>query len=206
MGSWGEQFSTGDQSNDVRQNFYESQFKVCQKCKAGNIEKNTTPAGCRHNGDGYGTEVFKCLDCGWETSFMYDEGGDSYYYELSQKRSHSTPKQTYDQLGEHRKLYYWKQYQKIPEDGLRRMMLLERISPTDIDLFFENILIDIATARRDGILIDEEKQKEAISTTLTPELKKKYDKIRTLIPEAECRANMKDDGIIQSDIEDFFRM
>lgn len=39
-------------------------------------------AGCRMNGDAYGTTVFTCTECNWKTSFQYDEASDdSYYYE-----------------------------------------------------------------------------------------------------------------------------
>lgn len=83
MGSWGEQFSTGDQSNDSRNAFYESSFKKCMGCGVeGAIDSKDHVAGCRHNGDGYGTTVFTCTKCRWSTSFQYDEAGDCYYYEV----------------------------------------------------------------------------------------------------------------------------
>ena len=81
MASWGTQFSTGDQFRGSREDFWKSGFKVCQSCGKSKITSRTEVAGCRHNGDGYGTEVFTCGECGWETSFQYDEAGDSYYYE-----------------------------------------------------------------------------------------------------------------------------
>jgi hypothetical protein len=75
MSSWGEQFSTGDQGVD-RITFWEKDFKICPKCNwTGKFTNTTHCAGCRMNGDGYGTEVFKCEGCGWQTSFLYDESG-----------------------------------------------------------------------------------------------------------------------------------
>lgn len=81
MASWGTQFSTGDQSKDSREVFWAGGFKTCQSCGKQTITSKTEVAGCRHNGDGYGTEVFTCTTCGWETSFQYDEQGDCYFYE-----------------------------------------------------------------------------------------------------------------------------
>mmetsp|Transcript_9687 Transcript_9687/g.22596 ORF Transcript_9687/g.22596 Transcript_9687/m.22596 type:complete len:165 (+) Transcript_9687:1893-2387(+) len=82
MVSIGQQFSTGDQG-DSRKAFWESGFKTCPKCQKKEIQSTEHGAGCRMNGDGYGTEVFKCKACSWETSFQYDEAGETYYYETS---------------------------------------------------------------------------------------------------------------------------
>lgn len=109
MASWGTQFSTGDQSKDSREPFWASGFKVCQSCSGKNITSKTEVAGCRHNGDGYGTEVFTCKDCGWETSFQYDEAGDSYYYETrywgGRAPPPAPPKPPYVMSEEKRKVY-----------------------------------------------------------------------------------------------------
>ena len=81
MGSWGEQFSTGDQSRESRKEFANSGFSTCPKCKQSKIKEERHSAGCRMNGDGYGTTVFECLECKWKTSFQYDDASDVYYYE-----------------------------------------------------------------------------------------------------------------------------
>lgn len=80
MGSFGEQFAIGDQS-DNRKEFWRNGFRVCPKCKKSNIKEDVDCAGCRHNGDGYGTTVFTCSDCNWVSSFQYDEASSPYYYE-----------------------------------------------------------------------------------------------------------------------------
>ena len=74
MGSWGEQFSTGDQG-DTRKTFWKSGCRSCPSCHGTKVNSETHCAGCRHNGDGYGTEVYTCADCQWTTSFQYDEAG-----------------------------------------------------------------------------------------------------------------------------------
>mmetsp|Transcript_7648 Transcript_7648/g.18415 ORF Transcript_7648/g.18415 Transcript_7648/m.18415 type:complete len:185 (+) Transcript_7648:72-626(+) len=92
----GSQFSTGDQSQSVRETFWASGFRKCpNNCSAMNDDGSTKPggrtnstivsedhvAGCRFNGDAYGTTVFRCSSCKWQTSFQYDEASDTYYYE-----------------------------------------------------------------------------------------------------------------------------
>lgn len=79
MVSIGSQFSTGDQAS--RESFWRSGFKICNSCQKQCIKEEDHVAGCRHNGDGYGTTVFTCTACGWKTSFQYDEASDLYYYE-----------------------------------------------------------------------------------------------------------------------------
>lgn len=90
MSAWGSQFSSGDQTVENRKFFCKSHFQICPKCyqnnpnlKKSKIESDRIPAGCRMNGDAYGTTVFKCLDCKWETSFQWDDANDCYYYETS---------------------------------------------------------------------------------------------------------------------------
>lgn len=81
MVSIGSQFSTGDQGSN-KLSFWSSGYKTCQGCSAKDtIKGEDHVAGCRYNGDAYGTTVFKCQDCGWKTSFQYDEASDVYYYE-----------------------------------------------------------------------------------------------------------------------------
>mmetsp|Transcript_11280 Transcript_11280/g.23086 ORF Transcript_11280/g.23086 Transcript_11280/m.23086 type:complete len:189 (-) Transcript_11280:1937-2503(-) len=88
MAAWGSQFSTGDQGN--REEFWRSGFQTCQNSscqsrkqdpKPKTIRSEDVPAGCRMNGDGYGTTVFTCSECGWKTSFQYDDASEPYYYE-----------------------------------------------------------------------------------------------------------------------------
>mmetsp|Transcript_20463 Transcript_20463/g.51869 ORF Transcript_20463/g.51869 Transcript_20463/m.51869 type:complete len:285 (-) Transcript_20463:516-1370(-) len=83
MAAWGSQFSSGDQSSDARKAFWANGFKTCVVCGS-TVTETKEVAGCRHNGDGYGTDVFTCTNpkCSWSTSFQYDEAGDGpYYYE-----------------------------------------------------------------------------------------------------------------------------
>lgn len=80
MASWGNQYSTGDQGNP-KITFWRGGFKTCPQCQGEKIKSTEVCAGCRHNGDGYGTAEFKCEDCGWHTSFQYDEAAETYYYE-----------------------------------------------------------------------------------------------------------------------------
>lgn len=72
MSSWGKQFSVGDQGTG-RKDFWSTGYSACPTCQSQKITHETHCAGCRHNGDGYGTEVYKCEGCGWETSYQYDE-------------------------------------------------------------------------------------------------------------------------------------
>jgi len=72
MTSWGEQFSQGDQGGNKKV-FYVNGYSCCPTCEGTNFTSETHCAGVRRNGDGYGTEVFTCKDCSWETSFQYDE-------------------------------------------------------------------------------------------------------------------------------------
>lgn len=82
MAVWGKQFSSGDQTLVSRQAFWRSGFRTCQSCRIGPIQEAQEGAGCRMNGDGYGTTVFTCLNCNWNTSFQYDDASeDCYYYE-----------------------------------------------------------------------------------------------------------------------------
>ncbi len=78
------QFSCGDQTNESRIKFSNSDFKICVQCNSSNIEKIENKAGCRFSStcDAYGTDVFICKSCNWSTSFQWDEAGDGpYYYE-----------------------------------------------------------------------------------------------------------------------------
>lgn len=80
MSSWGSQFSEGDHGWN-RTLFWDSSYSVCPACKGTDLSHVDYTAGCRHNGDGYGTTVYTCKGCGWVTSFHYDESSSPYYYE-----------------------------------------------------------------------------------------------------------------------------
>eukprot|EP01137_Pigoraptor_chileana_P036824 Opistho-2@33059 len=97
-GAWGEQFTAGDQTLDLRMSLYESWFKECSLCGA-DVTEDVNCAGCRHNGDGYGTSVFTCDKCGWSTSFQYDEAGDTYFYETRSWKKR-LPSKSVSELGE----------------------------------------------------------------------------------------------------------
>ncbi len=75
------QFSTGDQAYESRIAFFHLRFKQCIKCAGLKIKEEREVDGCRMNGDAYGTDVFTCADCGWFTSFQWDDASDTYYYE-----------------------------------------------------------------------------------------------------------------------------
>jgi hypothetical protein len=77
------QFKTGDQSEESRRAFVKLYFKQCVKCSSTKIEEERFVDGVRMNGDAYGTTVFTCGDCGWKTSFQYDDSSDCYYYETA---------------------------------------------------------------------------------------------------------------------------
>jgi hypothetical protein len=77
-------FSVGDQSNIARLTFLKNKCKKCYKCNSSNILFTKYVCGCRMNGDGYGVEVYKCNDCNWETSYLYDENDNcDYYFEIN---------------------------------------------------------------------------------------------------------------------------
>jgi hypothetical protein len=80
--NFGQQFSSGDQGA-LKVKFWRSGMQSCPRCGSG-VRTETHCAGCRMNGDGYGTEVYACTStegCGWSTSFQYDDASDTYYYE-----------------------------------------------------------------------------------------------------------------------------
>ena len=100
MVSIGSQFSVGEQSRSIREAFWRSGFSKCQNMSCSSTENGEKTiqsedhvAGCRMNGDGYGTTVFTCRVCGWQTSFQYDEASEIYYYETEgYKRNPPEPK------------------------------------------------------------------------------------------------------------------
>mmetsp|Transcript_84906 Transcript_84906/g.245313 ORF Transcript_84906/g.245313 Transcript_84906/m.245313 type:complete len:154 (-) Transcript_84906:308-769(-) len=87
MVSLGSQFSAGDQGGG-KEAFWRSGFKDCQgaSCRgrdrgASTVASESHTAGCRMNGDAYGTTVYTCTACGWSTSFQWDDASDTHFYE-----------------------------------------------------------------------------------------------------------------------------
>ena len=92
MAVCGNQFSAGDQGPS-KEAFWRTGCSQCQNisCSRTSVDQKTIvsedfPAGCRMNGDGYGTTVYTCHVCGWKTSFQYDDASEPYYYETRHYR------------------------------------------------------------------------------------------------------------------------
>jgi hypothetical protein len=75
------QVKVGDQTDEGRRAFWATLCKKCPKCGGENITEEKQIVACRINGDAYGTNVFTCGGCAWQTSFEWDEHGDNYWYE-----------------------------------------------------------------------------------------------------------------------------
>lgn len=154
MGSWGEQFSVGDQGINKRQ-FWRDDFHKCPFCTMDNFTQVSTVAGCRHNGDGYGTAVFTCNSCGWCTSFHYDESSTPVFYEM---RGVNPDKNYVEPLPEPtppRKLgtYIKTRYQALRvaegDEACRAMMIRDFYSEEVIaDFFGTKAMNKMAEARR----------------------------------------------------------
>eukprot|EP01083_Nonionella_stella_P017358 48548_1 len=129
------QFSSGDQSGSGRKKFWASGFKTCQKCLKKTIKETDHVAGCRMNGDGYGTTVFNCTSCGWKTSFQYDDAATPYYYET---RSWKAGIKGMDISN----LKNWLKYVKLPE--IAKLFDQELIDGERISLVNENSLLQWA--------------------------------------------------------------
>lgn len=139
MGSWGEQFSSGDQGA-ARRAFYDHGRSSCPQCQSTEIGLEKHVAGCRHNGDGYGTEVFTCNTCQWSTSFQYDEAGDCYYYEM---RSHPSPGPavtSYEPITVKDRQRFFTLRRLAPAEQVRSMMTVQRFDPAHIDAFLREPL------------------------------------------------------------------
>jgi predicted RNA-binding Zn-ribbon protein involved in translation (DUF1610 family) len=139
MSSWGEQFSVGDQG-DNRATFHSSGMSKCPSCGSTEIKEEKHVAGCRHNGDGYGTEVYTCQKCSWTTSFQYDEAGDSYYYEMNYGKYRQEPPPPPPHMDLNADLV--RKYLKIrrigiPDGGIELNLKQEGCDPDDIKRFFE---------------------------------------------------------------------
>jgi hypothetical protein len=203
MSSWGEQTSIGDQTTDSRFEFWKSGFKECQLCHQRNIKEEVNSAGCRHNGDGYGTVFFICQNegCGWKTSFLYDEAdGGPYYYETRTWTTGGIAKPaprvpSYHALTPYQIEILDKMRLVCPEHQVLQHMTTMPFHPDDIKRYLKTPI------RRP---VQEARAEIRQLTGLTSELKAKYSRIASLIPEAGVRNNMKEEGIAQADIDAFF--
>ncbi len=103
------------------------------------MKETTHSAGCRRNGDGYGTAVFACGKdgCGWVTSFRYDEGGDGPYYHETRswaaEKEAKQPKQPqYPTLSVTKRTQYKQMLNQADAATVERMMTLQGYAPGDI--------------------------------------------------------------------------
>ena len=87
MSSWGTQISVGDQSRRSKMSFANDRYAHCCQCQSDQITKHTDVAGVRHNGDAYGTDIYRCEVCGWSTSYQWDDASEVYYYETMDYRN-----------------------------------------------------------------------------------------------------------------------
>ena len=74
------QFSAGNQG-EHKWKFRATYMKECPVCYSKEIAEEKFPEACRMNGDAFGTTVFTCKGCNWNTSFQWDDSCDDYYYE-----------------------------------------------------------------------------------------------------------------------------
>jgi len=140
MSSWSDQFSEGDQGAG-RKIFFNNYYSRCTSCKGKNIEHKDVCAGCRHNGDGYGTAVYKCRDCGWSTSFLYDESDTPYYYETKKWKQPNpndpAPPKPVKVIGQYIKETKWLPMRpRMSDDDMRAIMLADGYTNDIISAFF----------------------------------------------------------------------
>lgn len=138
MSSWGEQVTVGDQGEN-KKHFHNSSRSKCPLCSSSNIQETHNVVGCRHNGDAYGTDICKCTDCGWETSYQFDEAAASYYYEMRPPTSPLIIPPC--ELTKSLIVKYQKIARMLPEQEVRDNMRLEGLSAEDIDHFFTTLLL-----------------------------------------------------------------
>eukprot|EP01031_Cornospumella_fuschlensis_P011428 gene11428-13957_t len=137
MSSWGEQKVVGDQGVN-KKTFHNSSYSQCPTCSSVNIQQMHDVVGCRYDGDAYGTDIYTCKDCGWETSYQFDDAASNYYYEM---RPRSPPliippcELTDTLISKYRKIA-----KMLHEQEVRDNMRLEGLSPADIDYFFNSLL------------------------------------------------------------------
>ena len=139
MTSWASQFSSGDQGN-YKEDFWRNGFKTCPKCAVSKITKDSHGAGCRHNGDGYGTDVFTCQKCGWSTSFQYDDAAEYYYYETRLWDREPPPPIPRQQLTAEFKAKFKRIFKMIGPRGTYGAMEQDGISAEDIDAFLTQLV------------------------------------------------------------------
>lgn len=138
MSSWGDQFREGDQGWN-RTLFWDSSYRICPECKGTDLKHVDHSAGCRHNGDGYGTTVYTCNGCAWSTSFLYDESDSPYYYET---RTFTMNPPVYvpppdKVIGTYIKQHKWEPMREThSDDDLRVIMLADGYTNATITAFF----------------------------------------------------------------------
>ena len=138
MAVCGYQFSSGDQGNK-RETFWRNGFSSCPSCGQKDISKETCCAGCRMNGDGYGTEVFTCNNCKWTTSFQYDDASDFYYYE-TRFWNRDPPKPIPQQdLTDGLRSKFKRIFGLVGRYGTVESMVQDGISKEDIESFVEGL-------------------------------------------------------------------
>lgn len=138
MAACGSQFSSGDQGNK-REEFWRHGFSTCPSCGLKDISMETCCAGCRMNGDGYGTEVYTCKNCKWTTSFQYDEASDHYYYETrfwTREPPKPIPRQ---ELTDALRSKFRRIFGLIGRNGTIDSMIQDGISKDDINGFVQNL-------------------------------------------------------------------
>jgi hypothetical protein len=183
MASWGEQFKSGDQGN-LKKQFWRKNNRECPLCQGTDIKSETQVAGCRHNGDGYGTEVFLCMKCNWTTSFQYDEADGPYYYET--RDWYMTDEQ---ELAHYAKREAAKTASKVPA----------KPGPGER-------LTQWGTVTKVAIEPTPETYKPITPHVMDEAMLAKYNRISKLLPEDQCRYNMRLEGLAAADINRFFKL
>lgn len=140
MAVCGSQFKTGDQGNN-QYIFWKNKYRTCPVCEKQNMKSEDHVAGCRMNGDAYGTTVYTCKDCGWNTSFEYDDAAELYYYgtaffvkmeEREQERARMPKDRTID--GEYEDKFK-KMLKRFDTEMVRRAMIDEYFEEAQVDAF-----------------------------------------------------------------------
>lgn len=194
MGSWGEQFSCGDQGSD-REKFYENGRRECPRCGGQDITMECHVAGCRHNGDGYGTEVFTCKSCQWSTSFQYDEAGDTYYYEFARRRDPPPvpAPRSYRVLTKEDEETFEKSKRLMTDHQLRSMMVIKGYDPVVINDFLTK-----PTPPARG-------QSPPVNRKWTKALVDKYKRVVKVLPKEHALINLKEEGFNDRAIQAFLK-
>lgn len=139
MSSWGIQFSSGDQGGS-KETFWRNGLQKCPSCGGTEIKMDQRPAGCRMNGDAYGTEVFTCRSCAWSTSFQYDDASeDCYYYETRFWDREPPPPIPHQDLDEKMLAKFKRIHGLIGSRGCRSAMKDDGIDDSDIEAFLNDM-------------------------------------------------------------------